>query len=119
MHFEKAMQLKENRMNSILIAMIIGLVAGLIDVTPMIIMKLEKVANISAFVHYFVLGLIIPFVSWDIAPWIKGVIISFLSAIPVMIIVYPKNKKAIIPMIFFAIILGAGIGLAGDRFISG
>ncbi len=113
------MQLKENRMNSILIAMIIGLVAGLIDVTPMIIMKLEKVANISAFVHYFVLGLIIPFVSWDIAPWIKGVIISFLSAIPVMIIVYPKNKKAIIPMIIFAIILGAGIGLAGDRFISG
>jgi hypothetical protein len=104
-------------MNDILIAISIGLVAGLIDVTPMIIMKLEKVANISAFVHYFVLGLIIPFVSWDIAPWIKGIIISFLSTLPIMIIVYPKDKKAIIPMVFFAIILGAGIGFAGDRFI--
>jgi hypothetical protein len=104
-------------MNIFLIAIVIGLVAGLIDVTPMIIMKLEKVANISAFVHYFVLGLIIPFVNWDIEPWIKGIIISFLSALPVMIIVYPKDKKAIIPMIIFAIILGAGIGLAGDKFI--
>ena len=104
-------------MNNILIAITIGLVAGLIDVIPMIVMKLEKVANISAFVHYFVLGLIIPFVSWDIAPWIKGIIISFLSALPVMIIVYPKDKKAIIPMVVFALILGAGIGLAGARFI--
>lgn len=104
-------------MNNILIAIVIGLIAGLIDVTPMIIMKLEKAANISAFVHYFILGLIIPFVSWDIAPWIKGIIISFLSALPVMIIVYPKDKKAIIPMIIFAIVLGAGIGLAGNRFI--
>jgi len=104
-------------MNDFLIAIIIGLVAGLIDVAPMIIMKLEKVANISAFVHYFVLGLIIPFVSWDIAPWIKGIIISFLSALPVMIIVYPKKKKAIIPMIVFSLILGAGIGIAGAKLI--
>jgi len=104
-------------MNDFLIAIIIGLVAGLIDVTPMIIMKLEKAANISAFVHYFVLGLIIPFVGWDIAPWIKGIIISILSALPVMIIVYPKDKKAIIPMIVFSLILGAGIGIAGAKFI--
>lgn len=104
-------------MNDFLIAVIIGLVAGLIDVIPMIIMKLEKAANISAFVHYFVLGLIIPFVSWDIAPWIKGIIISFLSALPVMIIVFPKDKKAIIPMIVFSLILGAGIGIAGVKFI--
>ncbi|QQS51663.1 MAG: hypothetical protein IPM71_02755 [Bacteroidota bacterium] len=104
-------------MNDFLIAVIIGIVAGLIDVTPMIIMKLEKVSNISAFVHYFVLGLIIPFVNWGIDPWLKGIIISFLSAIPVMIIVYPKDKKAIIPMIGFSLILGAGIGIAGAKFI--
>lgn len=104
-------------MDDFLIAVIIGLVAGLIDVTPMIIMKLEKVANISAFVHYFVLGLVIPFVNWGIDPWLKGIIISFLSALPVMIIVYPKDKKAIIPMVVFSLILGAGIGIAGAKFI--
>ena len=104
-------------MNNILIAVIIGLAAGLIDVTPMIIMKLERIANISAFTHYFILGLIIPFVSWDIAPWIKGMIISFLSALPIMILVYPKDKKSLIPMTVFSLILGAGIGLAGAKFI--
>jgi len=105
-------------MNDFLIAMIIGLVAGLIDVAPMIIMKLEKAANISAFFHYFILGLIIPFVNWELDPWLKGIIISFLSAVPVMIIVYPKDKKAIIPMIIFSLILGAGIGIAGAKFIA-
>jgi hypothetical protein len=104
-------------MNDFLIAIIIGLVAGLIDVTPMLIMKLEKSASISAFVHYFALGLIIPFVGWEIAPWIKGVVIALLTAIPIMVIVFPKDKKAIIPMIVFSLILGAGIGIAGAKFI--
>ncbi|MBN1116384.1 MAG: hypothetical protein JXA77_04240 [Bacteroidales bacterium] len=104
-------------MNDFFIAIIIGLAAGLIDVTPMIIMKLEKKANISAFLHYFVLGLIIPFVNWGIESWIKGMVIAFLTAIPIMIIVYPKDKKALIPMIVFSLILGAGIGIAGAKFI--
>ncbi len=104
-------------MNNILIALIIGLIAGVIDIIPMIIQKLEKRDTISAFVHYFALGLIIPFVSWEITPWIKGSVIALLTAIPIMIIVYPKDKKAILPMIVFSLILGAGIGLAGAKFI--
>lgn len=104
-------------MNDILIALIIGIIAGIIDITPMVIMKLEKTANISAFIHYFVLGLIIPFVDWGIPPWITGIIIALLTAIPIMIIVFPKDKKAIIPMVLFSLTLGAGIGLAGAKFI--
>lgn len=104
-------------MNNFLIAILIGLSAGTIDVIPMIIMKLDRVANISAFTHYFVLGLIIPFVNWDLESWITGVIISFLSALPIMIIVFPKDKKALIPMTIFSIILGAAIGLAGAEWI--
>lgn len=104
-------------MNDILIALIIGIIAGLLDVIPMIIMKLEKTANISAFVHYFALGLIIPFVDWGIPSWITGIIIALLTAIPIMIIVYPKDKKALILMTVFSLILGAGIGLVGAKFI--
>jgi len=104
-------------MNDFLIAIIIGFLAGLIDIIPMIIQNLDKRAVISAFVHYFALGLIIPFVSWGVAPWIKGIVIALLTAIPIMIIVYPKDKKAIIPMIVFTLILGSGIGIAGAKFI--
>lgn len=104
-------------MHDILMALLIGLIAGLIDVIPMIIQKLDETSCISAFIHYFALGIIIPFVNWDMEPWLKGIIIALLMSLPVMVIVYSKDKKAILPMIIFALVLGAGIGMAGAKFI--
>jgi hypothetical protein len=104
-------------MYNFLIAALIGLSAGIIDVVPMIIMKLDKTSCISAFTHYLVLGFIIPFIDFGINPIITGIIVSFITALPVMVIVYAKDKKAIIPITIFSIILGAAIGFAGDKFI--
>ncbi len=104
-------------MNNILIALTIGIIAGIIDVIPMILKKLDKISNLSAFAHWVILGLIIPFVDWNIEPWIKGLILGELSAIPIMIMVYPKDKKALIPMIIFSAILGIGVAIAGAKYI--
>ncbi|MDP3479458.1 MAG: hypothetical protein Q8R88_06780 [Desulfoprunum sp.] len=104
-------------MNALPIALCIGVIAGIVDVVPMAIQKLDKFACVSAFVHWVVLGLIIPYVNWDIQPWLKGLVIAELSAIPMMILVYPQDSKALIPMAIFSAILGAGVGLAGARFI--
>ena len=81
----------------------------------MLVVYNEK--KLSAFVHYFALGLIIPFVNWEVAPWLSRICISLLTALLVMIIVYRKDKKAIIPMYIFSILLGGGIGLVGAKFI--
>jgi len=104
-------------MENIIIALAIGIVAGIIDVTPMIIMKLDKTANWSAFVHWVVLGLIIPFVQWEIDPWLKGLIIGELTTLPVMIIVAKNDKKSLIPMVFFSAILGIGVAISGSKLI--
>jgi len=104
-------------MNNIFIALTIGIIAGIIDVIPMIIKKIDKISNLSAFAHWVILGLIIPFVDWNIEPWIKGLILGELSAIPIMIMVYPKDKKALIPMIIFSAILSIGVAIAGAKFI--
>ena len=104
-------------MNSFLIALSIGAVAGIIDVVPMIMQKMDKAACISAFLQWLFLGLVIPFVSWSMLPWLKGLIIAFIMAIPIMIIVYPEDHKAIIPISVFSILLGAGVGYAGSVFI--
>ena len=104
-------------MNDIYIALLIGIIAGIIDIIPMIIQKLDKNASLSAFVHWVVLGLIIPYVDWNIQPWFKGILIALLTAIPIMIIVYKQDRKALIPMILFSIVLGAAVGLAGANFI--
>ena len=104
-------------MNNILIALCIGVAAGIIDVTPMIIQKLDKTANWSAFIHWVVLGLVIPFVHWNTDPWLKGLIIGVLTTVPVMIIVAQNDKKALIPMAIFSAILGIGVGVAGSYIV--
>jgi hypothetical protein len=104
-------------MNNILIALCIGLIAGIIDVVPMFIQKLDKFSCVSALIHWIILGLLIPYINWDIQPWLKGLIIAELSAIPIMIIVYPQDQKAILPMMISSTILGVGVGMAGSRFV--
>jgi hypothetical protein len=104
-------------MKNVLIALIIGLSAAIIDVVPMIIQRIDKSACISAFIQWIVLGLIIPYVNWDMQSWLKGLIIAELAALPIMILVFEKEPKSIIPIIIFSAILGIGVGLAGARFI--
>ena len=104
-------------MENIFIALCIGIVAGVIDVVPMLIQKLDKFSCVSAFIHWIVLGLIIPYLNWGIQPWLKGLIIAELTAIPIMIIVYPQAPKALVPMFVFSAVLGIGVGLAGAKYI--
>jgi hypothetical protein len=79
---------------------------------------LDKFICISAFCHWVVLGLLIPYVSWGIQPWLKGSFIAVLTAIPIMLIVFPQDPKALIPIFIFSVVLGAGVGIAGARFIA-
>jgi hypothetical protein len=104
-------------MKNIFIALLIGFSAAIIDVVPMIIQRLDKTACISAFIQWIVLGLIIPYVSWDMQPWLRGLLIAELTALPIMVLVFPKDPKSIIPIIIFSAILGAAVGLAGAKFI--
>jgi len=104
-------------MKNIFIALIIGISAAIIDVVPMIIQKIDKSACISAAIQWIVLGLIIPYVNWDMQPWLKGLLIAELTALPIMVLVFAKEPKSIVPIIIFSAILGIAVGLAGSRFI--
>jgi hypothetical protein len=105
-------------MNKIFIALIIGIIAGTIDVIPMIIQRIDKHACISAFVQWIVLGLIIPYVNWNIQPWLKGLIIAEIAALPIMILVFAKELNSLIPIVIFSAILGILVGIFGARFVS-
>ena len=104
-------------MENILIALSIGVVAGIIDVIPMLILKSGRSANLSAFFHWVFLGLIIPFVSWDIQPWLKGLIIVELAAVPVLCVVTGEDKKAVVPVVVMSAVLGIAVGVAGATLI--
>jgi hypothetical protein len=104
-------------MKNIFIALCIGCIAGIIDVVPMIVQKIDKSACISAFIQWLVLGLIIPFVNWNIQPWLKGLLIGELAALPILILVFAKEPKSVVPIVVFSAVLGIAVGIAGAKFI--
>jgi hypothetical protein len=101
-------------MREILLTALIGVVAGVIDILPMIKMKLNKYAISSAFIFYFILPFII--LNTDLfrmAWWLKGGVIAPILAIPVIIVVAKEDQKSILPMAVTSIVLGTLIGIAG------
>ena len=105
-------------MKSLTFSLLIGIVAGTIDVLPMIIQKLPRRANLSAFLQYFFVSIIIshcnlPGIPW----WIQGGLISLALAIPIIIIISEYDKKVIGIVGGMAIILGTLIGIANHYLI--
>jgi hypothetical protein len=101
-------------MDTLLLSVIIGIVAGTIDIIPMIIQKLDKRASISAFLQYFFVSIIIvnidlPHIVW----WLQGGLISVAFALPVVFIVSMQDKRAVPIILTMAVVLGTLIGAAG------
>jgi hypothetical protein len=107
------------RMDSIIGSIIIGILAGTVDVLPMIFKKMDKNACISAFIQYVVVAFIIvhtdiPGISW----WIEGGLISLLMSLPIIAIVEKKDKKAVPLIVMNALALGLLISQAAHYMIS-
>lgn len=101
-------------MRIFLLTFLIGIVAGTIDVLPMVKMKLDKYALSAAFIFYFIM----PFIIFNINIleniwWIKGGIITFILVIPTIIIASKENKFSILPITIMSIIIGSLIGIVG------
>ena len=103
-------------MSKLIVSIIIGIMAGIVDVIPMIIQKLDKHANWSAFIHWVIMGVIISYIQIPVSPWLKGLIVAELSALPVVIIVSKEDQKAIIPIVVMSAILGVLVGITTAKF---
>ena len=98
-----------------LVTLLIGAAAGVIDVLPMIKMKVDKDSCVSAFAYYLRLPFVIFGIDWFGADlwWLRGGVVALLLAIPVIILVAKDDKKSPIVMAITSIILGSIIGLVG------
>lgn len=104
-------------MNSLLVSALIGVVAGAIDIIPMIVQKLGKRKISSAFLQYFFVSIVIvninlPGIAW----WLQGGIISLALSLPVVIVVSGSDKKVMPIIIGMAVVLGTLISFAGHYF---
>ncbi len=104
-------------MKNISIALLIGICAGIIDVIPMIIQKLDWHADVSAFLFWVALGVVIPYVSWNIKSWLKGLIVAELFAIPIIVITLTTGFGSVFPIMVMSALLGTLVGIVSKKFI--
>lgn len=101
-------------MKTILLTCLIGIIAGAIDILPMIKMKLDRYSIASAFVFYFILPFVILNIDlFGLAWWLKGGVTGLAMAAPTIIMVAKEDKKSVPPMLIMSAVLGTLIGIAG------
>jgi hypothetical protein len=102
-------------MKTFVFALLTGIVAGGIDILPMVLKKMDRFAILSAFVHWVVIGIIVPYVNWNMHPCVKGLLIAVILALPIMLIVAKEDVNAVIPILISSIILGTILGFISSK----
>ncbi|WP_455620038.1 hypothetical protein [Eisenbergiella sp.] len=101
-------------MKTFLLTCLIGIIAGAVDVLPMIKMKLDRHSIASAFVFYFILPFVILNIDlFGLAWWLKGGVTGLAMALPTIIMVAKEDKKSAPPMLIMSAVLGTLISIAG------
>jgi hypothetical protein len=99
----------------ILTGLSLGLVAGILDLIPMIMQKLTIDADLSAFSMWIVIGFFIAVTDIRIKGIAKGITISILILFPCLFIIGWKEPVSLIPILTMTIILGSILGFAYQR----
>jgi hypothetical protein len=89
-------------------SIVVGLIIGVIDIIPMVKLKLPRYTIVAAFIHYFVATVVIfhiklPYLPW----WLMGGIVGFALMIPMLIHVGHDDKKPLPVISINAVVLGA------------
>lgn len=105
-------------MRKIKIGIILGIIAGIIDLIPMIIQKLTWDANISAFIMWIVVGFLIAIVDLNFNSIIKGILIAFLVLLPTAILIGWKEPISLIPISIMTTILGGLLGFTINKMLA-
>ncbi|HOY32491.1 MAG TPA: hypothetical protein PKW80_11480 [Bacteroidales bacterium] len=99
----------------ILTGLIFGVLAGIIDVVPMIIQKLPWDADLSAFTMWVVCGLLIAVTYIKIHPVLKGMLLGYALLIPCAVLIAFEEPLTLIPVIIITGILGSALGYTIEK----
>ncbi|RZN14126.1 MAG: hypothetical protein EF812_06195 [Methanosarcinales archaeon] len=96
--------------NKTKIGLIVGIIFGIVDIIPMILMKMTWDTLISAFSMCVIGGFIISTSNLKLNNTLKGTLIFFLMAVPIMILVVAGSPQELIPMLITNLIIGSLMG---------
>jgi hypothetical protein len=93
-----------------------GIIAGVIDVIPMIIQKLTWDANIAAFLMWIVVGFFISVSELQLPAILKGIITAFLVLLPSAVIIGWQEPFTLLPVGLMTLVLGSILGITIEKF---
>lgn len=104
-------------MDHFTLSLCVGAVAGALDVIPMIAQRLSFRSCLSAFLQYLFAGVIIfhsnlPYLPW----WADGMAVTGMMALPIILILTGKDRKAAPVILLNALLLGFLISVA-ERYL--
>jgi len=102
-------------MKKIIIGVLLGAVAGIIDIIPMLIQKLSWDANISAFTFWIIAGFFIATTKIGLEGTMKGMAVSLLLLTPLAFIIGWKEPVSLLPIVIMNLILGSTLGFLIDK----
>lgn len=92
------------------LGLLLGSIAGIIDIIPMVIQKLTWDANIAAFSMWVVIGFLISISKLNVKPIFQGIIISFSVLLPSAILIGWKEPLSLLPIFIMTLIIGSLLG---------
>lgn len=105
-----------SRPKKILVGTFFGIVAGIVDIVPMIFQGLTWDAILSALSLWAIAGFTISTSALRLNGALKGIVISFLLLIPSAIIVGWHQPSSLIPIGIMTLILGGTLGYVVTLF---
>jgi hypothetical protein len=103
--------------NSIVAGVLLGAVAGALDMIPMLLQGLTWDANLSAFFLWVVSGFMLATSNLKLASVLKGILIPFICLLPSAFIIGWKEPFSLIPIGIMTLILGALLGFVYSKVV--
>ena len=103
-------------MRKVKTGLVLGALAGIIDVIPMVMQNLTWDANLAAFSMWVVIGFFLATVNIKIKGALKGILVSFLVLLPSAILIGWQEPLSLIPVFIMTLLLGSALSLAVDKF---
>ena len=97
-------------------AILFGIIAGTLDVIPMVMQGLTWDANLAAFSMWIIVAFFIVNSDLKMNPLLKGIVIAFLVLFPSAILIGWKEPTAIIPISIMTTVLSALLGWAIHKY---
>ena len=100
---------------NIVLGVLLGMIAGILDVIPMVAQELTWDANLSAFFLWVVSGFMLATSNLRLHSVLKGILIAFICLLPSLFIIGWNDPMSLVPIGIMTLLLGSLLGFSYGR----